>query len=81
MAAQTVEAEVGRALDGDHLHPRLQHVDEGHEQLAVEAVLVQLVRRPIGGRHHRHTQPEQPIEQPAQDHRVGDVADLELVET
>ena len=36
--------------------------------------------RGVGGRHHHHRAVEQRLEQPAEDHRIGDVVDLELVE-
>ena len=78
--AQAVEAVVVRAGDGDHLGLGLQQLDEGQEELAVDAVLVELVRRAIGRGHQDDAVGEQGLEQPAQDHRVGDVGDLELVE-
>ena len=54
--------------------------DEGQEQRAVEAVLVEPLGGDVGGRHHHHAAREQPAEQPAEDHGVGDVGDVELVE-
>ncbi len=77
---QPIEAIVAPAPDGDDLHPRLQHLDEGREQLAIDAVFVEIVRRPVRGRDQRHAPREHRLEQPAQDHGVGDVGDLQLVE-
>ena len=57
-----------------------QHGDERQEQRAVEPVLVELGRRHIRGRDHDHAELEQPREQPAEDHGVGDVGDVEFVE-
>ena len=58
----------------------LSSVDEGQEAVAVEAVLVEPVRRPVRGGDHHEAALEQAFEQPAQDHGVGDVDDVELVE-
>ena len=40
----------------------------------------QVVRRGVGGRDHHHAAREQRLEQPAEDHGVGDVVHLEFVE-
>ncbi len=58
----------------------MQHLDEGQEQRAIETVLVEIVRRHIRGRHHDHAAIEKLREQPAEDHRVGNVGDVEFVE-
>ena len=58
----------------------LEQRDERQEQRAVEPVLVELVGRDVRGRHHHDAELEQPREQPAEDHRVGDVGDVEFVE-
>ena len=57
-----------------------QQRDEGNEQRAVEAVLVKIVRLDVRGRDHDDAVLEQPREQAAEDHRVGDVGDVEFVE-
>ena len=54
--------------------------DERQEQRAVEAVLVEFGGRHVRGRHHHDAELEQAGEQPAEDHGVGDVGDVELVE-
>ena len=47
----------------------------------VEPVLVEPVRFQIGCGDHHDTMFEQGREQPAQDHRIGNIGDLKLVET
>ena len=50
-AGQAVEPVIGRAVDLDHQHAPLDQLDERHEQLAVEPVLVEVARRPVRGGH------------------------------
>ena len=54
--------------------------DRRQEARALQAVLVELVRRGVGAGHQHHAFGEQALEQAAQQHRVADVADEELVE-
>ena len=63
-----------------HLHPIPDQGDEGQEQLPVQPVLVEILGHPVRGRDHHHATVEQHLEQPPDDHRVGDVGDLHLVE-
>ena len=58
----------------------LQQRDERQEQRAIEPVFVQLAGRQVRGRDHHDAELEQPREQPAEDHGVGDVGDVEFVE-
>ena len=58
----------------------LEERDEGQEEAAVEAVQIELVGRQVGGRDQHQPGGEQALEQARQDHRVGDVLDLEFVE-
>ena len=74
-----VEAIVGRAIEGHHLHLRLDQADEGHEQLAVESVLVKIGRRTVRRGDDPDPGIDQRREQPAHDHRVGAVGDHHLV--
>ena len=55
-------------------------LDEGQEQRPVQAALVEILGRDVGGRHHHGAEFEQLVEQPPQDHRIGDVGDMEFVE-
>ena len=57
-----------------------EQVDERHEQRAVQTVLVELVRRHVRGGDDHDAEREQLREQPAEDHGVGDVGDMEFVE-
>ena len=79
-ADQLFHPEVGARVEPQHVHALLQQADEGHEQRPVEPVLVEFVRLHIGGRDHHHAALEHPGEQPAEDHGVGDVGHVELVE-
>lgn len=47
---------------------------------AIEAILVKLAWRHVRCRHHHHAELEQALEQPAENHGVGDVGDVEFVE-
>ncbi|MEY9525420.1 hypothetical protein ABIF70_006561 [Bradyrhizobium japonicum] len=55
-------------------------LDEGQEQRTVQAALVKIVGRDVGGRDHHGAELEQLCEQAAEDHRVRDVGDVEFVE-
>ena len=79
-ARQTIKAVIRRAVQLDHLQPLLDKVDERHEQLAIEPVLVEVTRWPVGRGDHRHTLVQQRREQPREDHGVGRVVDHHLVE-
>ncbi len=58
----------------------LQQRDERQKQPAIETVLVQFARRQVRSRHHYNAELEQPREQAAEDHGVGNVGDVKLVE-
>ncbi len=80
LAHQFIETVV---LGGREFHPvemGLEEVDEGQKKLAIEAVGIKPVRRGIRGRDEHGTALEKPLEQAAQDHRVGDVGDMQLIE-
>ena len=78
--AQAVQAIVVVAAQLEDLEPLLDQVDEGQEAVALQAVLVEIVGLAVGGGDHREALVEQRLEQARQDHGVGDVGDLELVE-
>ena len=79
-AGELLQPEIGARIEPHHLAVLFQQRDERQEQRAVEAVLVEVVRRQVGGRHHDDAELEQPREQPGEDHGVGDVGDVEFVE-
>ncbi len=80
LARQPGEPIVAPAVERQHKKLSLQESDKRQKPLAVQAVLVKLVRRAVRGRHDHDAGIEQRREQAFEDHRVGDVVDLELVE-
>jgi hypothetical protein len=77
---QRAQAVVDTRVHLQHVEPLLDELDRRQEALALQAVGPQAVRR-IVRRHHEHdARGEQRVEQAAQDHRIGDVRDMELVE-
>ena len=79
-AAEPLEPIIGRPVQRHHLQLRLDQVDEGQEELAVEPAQIEVARRPVRGGDDGHARLEQLREQPRQDHRVGAVVDHHLVE-
>ena len=79
-AGELLQPEIGARGEPHHLQVLLDHRDERHEQRAVEPVLVELGGRHVRGGDHHDAELEQPLEQAAQDHGVGDVGDVEFVE-
>lgn len=71
---------IDTAIELEQVETRFQQVDEGQEELAVDAVLVEIIRMPVGGRYHDHAFLEQAFKQAAQDHGIGNIRDLEFVE-
>ena len=66
-----------------HLH----HFETGVEQFnrwqdaaAVQAIGVQIIWHEVGGRDKPNAMIKQRLEQPVQDHRIGDVGDVKLIE-
>jgi hypothetical protein len=55
-------------------------VDERHEKVPVQPVLVEVARRPVRRGDDHDTGVEKLLEQPPDDHRIGDIGDLHLVE-
>jgi len=78
-ALEQAQAVVGAAVQFLHAAVLFDQCDRRQEALALQAAAVQLLRRQVGGRDQRHALVEQRLEQGAEDHRVGDVADRELV--
>ena len=71
---------VGAVVDVDDFQVLLEQFDRRQDAVAVQAVRVQAVGVEVRGRHDAHAVGEQRLQQPVQDHRVGDVGDVELVE-
>ena len=79
LAGELLQPEIGARGKPHDLHVLLDQRDERQEQRAVEPVLVELVRRHVGGRDHHDAELEQAREQPAEDHGVGNVGDVKFV--
>ena len=77
---QRTQPVVGGAVEILHRRVPLEQLDGRQEALALEAVLVEVVGRGVGGRDQRHAAFEQAAQQAAEQHGVGDVGDDELVE-
>ena len=80
LAGQPRQPIVAAAVEFELVEPLLQQLDERQKAVALQPVLVEPVRRPVRGRDDDRAGLEQRPEQPFEDHRVGDVVDLELVE-
>ena len=80
-AAGFLQPKIGARVELDDLHALLQQSDEGQEQIAVAAVLIEPLGRRVGGRDHHDAGGEQRRKQPRQNGRVGDVGHREFVET
>src|SRR5581483_1493983 len=73
-------AVVDPAVDLHHVEALLQQPDRGQEIFPLQPVLVELLGRVVGRHAIDHSELHRALEQPADDHRVGDVVDLHLVE-
>ncbi len=77
---ERAEPVVDAGVDLEHVEPLVEQRDRRQEPVTREAVGPQAVRR-IVRRHHEHDAAiEQRGQQPPEDHRVGDVGDVKLVE-
>ena len=79
-AGELLQAEIGARREPHDIHVLLEHVDERHEQGAVQAFVVKVRGRHVRGGDHHDAALEQLREQPAEDHGVGDVGDVEFIE-
>lgn len=75
------QAIVDAGIDLQHVQPRLHQGDGRQEVLALQAIRIKPVGRVIGGHHEDHTTREERFEQAAENHRIGNIRDMELVET
>jgi hypothetical protein len=74
------QAIVDAGVDLDHVELPAQEIDGRQEQLALQAVRIEALRRIVGGDAEQHAGVEQGLHQAAQHHGVGDVGDVEFVE-
>ena len=78
--AQALQPVVDRPVERHDVDLRLEQLNERQEAVPVKPIFVQPLGRPVRGRDHHYAPNEQPFEQAPQDHRVGDVDDMELIE-
>ncbi len=78
--AHPLAPKIAAGIHHHHVQPLLDQSDERQERVAPRLALEQIVRRHVRRRHHHHAALEQRLEQPSQDHGIGDVVHLELVE-
>jgi hypothetical protein len=79
-ALKLLEPIVGPGIQLDHLEPLFDKRDKRQEQRSVESIFVKVVGSDIRGRDHYNARGEESGKQPAQDHRVRNVAHRKLVE-
>ena len=70
-AGQPLHPVIGRAVEWHHVEAALDQCDERQEMFAVEAILVKLIGRSVGGGDQCHTGIDQPRKQSRHNHRVG----------
>ena len=56
-------------------------VDEGEEDIAIDAIFIEVIRRAVRGGDNGDTVFQHPFEQAAHDHRIGNVGNLHFVKT
>jgi hypothetical protein len=79
-ALQGLAAVVDAALDADDVEPFLEQFNGRQHALPVQAVRIETVGSVVAGHDEGHAVAEQPEQKSFQDHRVGDVGEVELVE-
>ncbi len=79
-SAHTLPPVIAGTVHDQQFQPLLDQPDERQEGIAPRLALEQVVGGGVGRGHHHHAAVEQRLEQPPQNHRVGDVVDLEFVE-
>ena len=72
---------VDSGIDVHHVEPLSQQFDRRQYPVAVQAIGIQAIGWIVRRHHESDVELEQLRKQPVQDHRVGDVGDMKLVET
>ncbi len=80
LTGQPRQAVVTPAGNLEHVKPILQQLDERKKALALQPIHVEVIRRPIRRRDDDNAALEELLEEPPEDHRIGDVGNLKLVE-
>ena len=78
---QGLAAIVGAVVDVDDLELVLEQLDGRQDALTVQAIRVEPIRMEVRCRDDAHPVIEQRFQQAMQDHRVGDVRHMKLIET
>ena len=78
---ERAQAIIDARIDLQHIEPGFQETDGRQEVFPLQAIRIQLIRRIVRRHDEDDTADKQGIEQPAEDHRVGDIRDMEFVET
>ena len=78
-AAHAGEAVIAPAVELDSVEPFFQQRDERQKAVALQPVFIKPLGQPVRRRDDNRAGLQQGAEQPFQDHRIGDVVDLELV--
>ena len=79
-AAHPGQPVVAAAVELDPVEPLPEQCDERQEAVTLQPVFIQAPRWPVRRRDDNGAGLEQRAKQPLDDHRIGDVVDLELVE-
>ena len=78
---QATQAMVVATVEVMHLHPLLDHLDKGQEQLPVQTIFIQLVRMTVRCGDNDGAPREQLFKQASDQHRIGNIGDLHFIET
>ena len=78
--ASVVKGIVTGLTDPAHVGTLAQQLDKGQEVLAIQSPLVELLRRSIRGEDNPHAALEETLKELTEEHRVGHVRHLHLVE-
>ncbi len=81
LALELFKPEVGARIKSHHHQMRIQYVEERQKQSAVQAVFIKVVGRDIRGCDNDNAGLKKSLEQPRQNHCVGNVSDGEFIET
>ena len=71
---------VGAVVHGDHVEPALDQLDRRQESLALQPAGIELVRVIVGRHDELHAAVHHLLEEAAENHRVGDVRNMEFIE-
>src|SRR5262245_33213336 len=79
-ASKLFQPEIGTRIERSDFQMLFDELDERQEKRTVEAVLVELARRYVRSCDHDHAEREQALEQSTENHRIGNIGDVELIE-